>query len=500
MPRCSRTRGAPARSSEVLWRGGRVHGPGGGGLGRYTSLLAHRPFRSLLFAGALSFAAPSATLVVLVWSLATAYPPNLSANALGQFSALALSFLGLSATVPTLVSAIFSGTLADRMPRRRLMRWTNALGLVGTLGLMAVLYAQPSSPVALPGPPGFYLPLWVLLLFPLWALVTVGVTIFRPAFNASLPRVVSTAELGSANGLVYAVAIAFSVLGSLGAPLLIGPFGLGPSLVFAVGLFAATQLVLVGVTSKVDPPPTAVARRRRFLADAGDGYRYLWHRRELLEITVSALLINLFSAVAFVELALYVKVWLAADNALLVGGMLAGASLGAGLGSVLVGRLHFEKRAGRLLALLTVLQGAAVVVLAVSRSPWISVPDMFLFGVFPGMFTTIFLATIQATVPNEMLGRVLAADEVGSYSMVPFGQYTGGLITLYGGVQITYLAAGIGTIGVGLVMGLARRVRRFGFEPQEGPSMVEPPPGALGEVPIVDVAPDPAQRLASPTG
>lgn len=462
------------------------------GLGRYTSLLAHTPFRGLLFAGALSFAAPSATLVVLVWSLATAYPQGLAANAQGQYSALALSFLGLSATVPTLVSAVFSGTLADRMSRRRLMRLTNALALSGSLGLMAVLVLQPSAPVSLPGPSGFYLPLWVLLLYPLWALVTVGVTIFRPAFNASLPRVVSKAELGTANGLIYGVAIVFSVAGSLGAPLLIGPYGLGGALVFAVGLFAATQLVLVRLTSKVDPF-TPEPTRRRFLADAGEGYRYLWRRKELLEITLSALFINLFSAVAFVELALYVRVWLDLDNAVLVGAMLAGASLGAGLGSVLVGRIHFERRAGRLLALLTILQGGTVVLLAFSRTPWISLPDMFLFGVFPGMFTTIFLATIQATVPNEMLGRVLAADEVGSYSMVPFGQYTGGLLTLFGGVQLTYLAAGAGTVAVGFTMGLARRVRRFGFESAEGSVPVEPPPGAMGEVPIVDVGPDPPE-------
>ena len=383
------------------------------------------------------------------------------------------------------MSAVFSGTLADRLPRRRLMRLSNGLALAGTLGLMTVLLVRPADAVPLPGPTGFYLPLWVVLLFPLWALVTVGVTLFRPAFNASLPRVVSTAELGTANGLIYAVAIGFSVAGSLGAPLLIPPYGEGPALVFAAALFAATEAALFRVVARVDPQEGA-SRRRRFLTDATAGYRYLWRRRELFEITLSALAINLFSAVAFVELALYVKVWLDTDSALLVGGMLSGASLGAGLGSVLVSRLHFERRAGRFLALLTVLQGGTVVVLALSRNPWVSLPDMFLFGVFPGMFTTIFLATIQATVPNEMLGRVLAADEVGSYSMVPFGQYTGGLLTLLGGVQLAYLAAGIGTVAVGLGMGFARRVRRFGFEPQEAAQPIEPPPGAVGEVPVVD--------------
>ena len=101
-------------------------------------------------------------------------------------------------------------------------------------------------------------------------------------------------------------------------------------------------------------------------------------------------------------------------------------------------------------------------------------------------------------MPNDKLGRVLAADEVGSYSMVPFGQYAGGLITLYSNVQIAYLAAGVGTAAVGGFMSAAGGLRRLGFDPQEassGPSI--PPPGALVETPAIDPGPPPSEASSA---
>jgi hypothetical protein len=104
------------------------------------------------------------------------------------------------------------------------------------------------------------------------------------------------------------------------------------------------------------------------------------------------------------------------------------------------------------------------------------------------MYMTVFLATLQATVPNELLGRVLAADEVGSYAMVPFGQYFGGILTLtLGSAQTPFLIAGAGTIAVGLLMLTLRKLRSLGFEPHgaHATGTAEPPvptAGVPGEI------------------
>ncbi|HEV2231507.1 MAG TPA: MFS transporter [Thermoplasmata archaeon] len=428
----------------------------------YRELLGHGGFRPYLLAGAFSFAAPSTLVVILVWATAVAYPSG--SGEMVPFSALALALLGLSATVPTLAAAVVSGAIADRFDRRRLMQITNLTALLGTALLAVDLLMLPGTRIAFPGPSGFYLPLWMVIAFPLWAAVTTSATLFRPAFNAAIPTLLSTADLGRANGLIYGIATGASVAGSLLATGLITWASEGAAVAVPLGLFAVTGVAIAAFGL---PRPIVKARRTtRFSADLSGGYRYLWRNRALLQVTVASLLINFLSALAFVELGLYVRDWLGVGEAILLGAMTTGATAGSGLGTILAGRIRFEERAGRFLIVLTVLQGVAIFSLALSRSVLLSVPLMFLFGLFPGMGSTVFLATIQATVPNELLGRVLAADEVGSYALIPTGQYAGGLLTATAGVQAAYLAAGLGTVAIGGGMAAFRELRALGFRPR----------------------------------
>lgn len=445
----------------------------------YRTLFQNRRLRRFSWVGSLSYGAPAATVLILVWTIANApeYAGHLS------YSALSLALNGLAATVPTLGAALVSGTLADRIERRRLMRLTNGLAIVGLLGILGSLYFRPDAHIPLPGPAGYFLPMWMLLLFPSWAAVTAATTLFRPAYNATLPNLVPKSDLGSANGLIFALSIAVLIVASLGTTGLLELASSDQALavLFPLALLVGAQ----GYLRTIDPSP--VPRRSgpapSFLHDARKGYAYLWQRRELLEITVTALAINFLSTAAFVELGLYTTRSLGVSDAILYGAMVTGSSIGVAIGSLLMGRIHFERYAGRALALVTAGEGVSVLILGLSRTIWISLPDMVLFGVFPGMYMTVFLATIQATVPSELLGRVLAADEVGSYAMVPVGQYIGGILTIVlGSAQTPFLIAGFGTLLVAAIMFAFRRLRHLSFDPTHGePSLPpEPPPAAPG--------------------
>ncbi len=415
--------------------------------------------------------------------MAVAYPGEANAS---TFAALALSFLGLAGAIPTLVSAFFSGALADRYDRKQLMRWVNVLALLATVGIGATLAFQPSNAIPFPGASGFYLPLWVLLLFPLWAAVTVSSTLFRPAFNASVPRFASPSELGVANGLIYSSAAIFAV----GAQFTAGAVATGSTL--ALGLIVPFALLAVGQLClndlRIDLAPPKQSAYTSVSASAAEGFRYLWRHKALLEITISALVINFLGAMAFVELGLYVVDWLSLGAAIWVGIITAGATAGSALGTLLVGRISFERNAGRWMIGLTVLEGGMVAALAFTHSIWFAFPIVFAYGIVPGMFLTIFLSTIQATVPDETMGRVFAADEVGSYAMVPPGQFLGGLVTAAVGVGATFLLAGAGIILLGIVMlGLFGSLRRLSFHPRSGVPVASDSP--LGAANPVELAP-----------
>jgi MFS family permease len=403
-------------------------------------------------------------LVIMIFAITFAYPASDRAT----YAPLALAFLGLSSTIPTLVTAFFSGAIADRHDRGDLMRVINLVSLVAVAGGVADFVLLPAGHVPLPGPAGFYVPVWLLLTYPIWAAVVISSALFRPAYNSSLPRIVEPVLLGRANGLIYSTA----AVGSAAAVLLVGGLLTELPIAYAFGipflLYFATQAVLLLLDADLAVPRRG--RRRAVWAEARDGFVYLGRRRELLQITIAALLVNFLSAVALVELGLYVGLFLGLSAGIWYGAILAASTLGVALGFVLIPRLHFEPRAGKWVILLTSLMGVMLLSLGLVRSIWLALPIMFVYGMMPGMIQTVVLSTIQATVPDAMMGRVFSADEVGSYALVPVGQSTGGLLTLEVGVQGTYLLAG-GAIGVfGLLMASTfGALRRLGFQPHEEP-------------------------------
>jgi MFS family permease len=434
---------------------------------------------------------PTAALVVVAPTLLEAFPAGLPGRV--AFAALAVALLGLSATIPTLAAAVFSGTLADRVDRRRLMQWVNLLATLALVLADLVLLIRPAARIPLPGPTGFYLPVWGLLLFPLWAALTTAVTVFRPTFNASLPNLVSADELGVANGLIAGVTVAVAVGAWVSAGVLFDHWGPAVALMLPIALFVAAQYFLAVLAPSL-PRPKAPPKRA-FLEDAAEGYRYIARRRELLALTVGALAINFFTAVAFVELPLYVYRALGLD-ATFYGILLAGSSVGAGIGALGVNRLGFERRAGVMLALFAALQGLCVVAFGLQRSWEVAFAAMFCFGLFPGMFQTAFLASVQATVPSDRLGRVFAADEVGSFAMIPVGQYAGGLAVLALGLSPTYVYAGLGTIAVGAGLALVPSLRRFGFVPERHAPVPSEPARAVGSA---EPSPIPAGAFGRPS-
>ena len=398
--------------------------------------------------------------MVLLYCIALAYPPAQRET----YGALALAFLGLSSTLPTFASAFFSGALADRYDRASLMKTINLISLVAAAGLAADLVVLPSQRLALPGPAGFYLPLWVLLIYPGWAAVAASTTLFRPAFNASVPRLVPLAQLPSANGMIYAVAAVVSGAASIGVGVVLTFVAAAYALGVAFLLFFATQVALVFV--RTDLSVSRPSGSRSLAREAADGYVYLARRRGLLELTVTALVTNFLSAVALVELGLYVASWLNLSQGFWYGAIVGTSTIGVAVGFAVAPRLRFESRAGRAIMVFTLVMGLTILALGLVRSIWLALPIVFVYGLMPGMITTVFLSTIQATVPDQMMGRVFSADEVGSMALIPVGQWTGGLLTVSVGVQGTYLDAGGAIVLFGIVIAATfGSMRRLGYNP-----------------------------------
>ena len=71
---------------------------------------------------------------------------------------------------------------------------------------------------------------------------------------------------------------------------------------------------------------------------------------------------------------------------------------------------------------------------------------MGLFGLGGGFGNTTFFTGVQKTVPNELLGRYLSIDEVGSLAASPAGMMTGGILITVIGIGLDFAVASIGTV------------------------------------------------------
>jgi MFS family permease len=429
-------------------------------LSRYGMLFRQRSFLPFLTAGSLQFAAPSAVLVVLLYSVTFTYPADVRT----AYAALALAFLGLAATLPALAAAFFAGPLADRYDRGSIMRTVNLGSILATVGVVADLVYAPDTHIGVPGPAGFYLPLWLLLLYPAWAAIATTTALFRTPYNASVPRLVDTAELGLANGAINATAAGTLTAATLSVGVLLTIWSAVYALGVAFVLFFATQVALLLIDA--DFSVTRRAARRSVWAEAREGYDFLLRRRGLFELTILGLVVSFLGALAMVELALYIENWLTLSSGVWYGALTAASTAGVAVGFLAISHLRFEHRAGRIVILLTFVMGAALVTLVLVHSVWLAIPILFAYGAMSGMIVNIILSTIQATVPDEMMGRVFSADEVGSFALIPVGQFAGGLLVLAVHVQGTYFLAG-GTIVVFAFVMLTffGALRRLAYEP-----------------------------------
>jgi hypothetical protein len=84
-------------------------------------------------------------------------------------------------------------------------------------------------------------------------------------------------------------------------------------------------------------------------------------------------------------------------------------------------------------------------------------------GVCLGLLNTTFYSTMQLVVPNEILGRVLSVDDVGSYAAVPVGQIVAGLLISMSGIVFNYLVAGVGVLLTVSVMFFLKDLRNFRY-------------------------------------
>ena len=327
----------------------------------------------------------SAFGVLAAWRLAPGSPAEA-----GMLAMLA----GAVFIAPFLLFSGASGTLADRIDKAKVARWTKLAEI----------------PAVAAGAAGLALEDTVLLLASLF-LLGLHSTVFGPVKYALLPQHLPAAELVRGNALVEAGTFLAILLGTvLGSALVLAPGGV-PAIA-AIGLSAAGAGAVAAWMIPPAPPAQGQATPRpRLLADTFAVLRIAAADRVQFGAILALSWFWAFGAAIVAGLPVLARG--AGGDEGLVSAMLAAFAIGVGGGSLLASLLARDE------APLRVVAPSAIAMAAFAIDLWLhaGTPARLLAGllglaVAGGAFSLPLYASLQRRCPPHQRARVIAANNV----------------------------------------------------------------------------------------
>jgi len=324
----------------------------------------------------------------------------------------ALGLIGLAEAIPFISVALYSGHVADRYNRKRIMITFSILFLLGSMMLLAFSLESFKTILALG--------VWPIFL-------VVGLTgivraFLYPSTIALMAQIVPRhlyANSSTWNSTVWHIA---AISGPALGGIIYGFLGVKAAYLFVLG-FVVLALTLLSFV-KPYPKPSLLASetiRQRLT----EGLRFVF-RNQILLGTMS---LDMF-AVLFGGAVAMLPVF--AAEILFVGpqglGFLRAAPMaGAVVMSLWLAHHPPEARAGRWLFLSVAGFGLSIICFALSRNFYLSLTILFLSGMFDNISVIIRATTLQLLTPDEMRGRVASVNSIFIGSSNEIGSFESGL-------------------------------------------------------------------------
>ena len=340
----------------------------------------------------------------------------------------ALALVGVAWSLPQVVLVLASGALSDRIERRRLMIAGDAIRFlaIGTLGLLSI-----TGQVTIP------------IILGLVVLYGVGMAVFQPAFHAITPAIVPADLLVQANSLAQLVRpFAMTLVGPLVGGMIVAWAGPGTAFLVDAATFAfSASMILAMRTRRGD---RGDEESTSFLADVGEGLRYVRRQRWLL-IAMLAATVSLLAVWGPWETLVPIVVRNDLGSRASALGLVFGAG---GVGSVITAatfgqRGLLPKRPVTAMYLAWSLGMLGTAGFGLVTSVW---QAMVVALVTEGSITylvVIWVTLVQRLVPDRLLGRVFSLDWMISTLGVPLSFAITGPTAEAIGHDATLIAAGV---------------------------------------------------------
>jgi MFS family permease len=384
-------------------------------------LRASPPFRRLWIGQALSRLGGQMTLVTVmfqVWQMtgSTAWT----------------GAVGLAQAIPLVVLGLFAGSVVDRVDRRKFYLITTSGQAVCSL-LLAVQGFLGHFPTA-----------GVLLLVAVQSCFFAG---SGPASRTFIPRLLPKQQLAAGLALNRISFQGAMLIGPALGGLIVGRLGVGgcylvDALTFAAAIYGAWGLPQM---SPGDEPA------RPGLLGALDGLAFLLRT----PVIRGALLTDLATTVLSMPISLFplINAERFGNNPRTLGLFLTAIAVGGVAASLFSGTFTRLSRPGLVMLGGSATWGAALTLFGLSPGPWVGLAFLVLAGAADTVSVVSRSAIVQMHTPNELLGRVGAAEQIVGQAGPDIGNMRGGLVADATSGMTALVSGGLLCIGAVALVG-----------------------------------------------
>ncbi|MGW8971000.1 MFS transporter [Streptomyces platensis] len=361
-----------------------------------TPLRRSAPFRRLWLGQALSRLGGHMTLVTVMFQVWQTTHSTVWTGA-----------VGLAQAVPLIVLGLFVGSVVDRVDRRKfyLIMTTGQAGCVLLLALQGLVGQFPTPAV--------------LLLVAVESCFTAG---SAPVSRTFIPRLLPEQQLAAGLALNRISFQSAMLMGPALGGLILGRLGVGgcyliDALTFAAAFYGAFGLPRM---SPGDEPA------RPGLRGVADGLAFLVRT----PVIRGALLTDLAATVLSMPVSLFPQVNAErfGDSPRTLGLFLTAVAVGGVAASLFAGSFTRRSRPGLVMLAGSAAWGAALALFGLSADPWAGLAFLALAGAADTVSVVSRSTLVQLHTPDELLGRVSAAEQIVGQAGPDLGNLRGGLV------------------------------------------------------------------------
>jgi MFS family permease len=386
----------------------------GGGISHAWRALRHRNFRLFFSGQSISLIGTWMTRIATSW---------LVYRLTG--SALLLGLVGFMGQIPTFLLAPFAGVCVDRLDRRQVLLWTQALAAVQSL-LLAGLTLSKRITIG-----------EILILSAFQGLINAFDMPGRQAFLVQM--VEDRKDLGNAIAINSSMVNLARLVGPSLAGLVIAAFGEGYC--FAIDGVSYFAVIASLALMQIKPLPGRGADASSMWTQLKEGWTYVSSFAPVRTILL------LFALVSLMGMPFVVLMPIFASQVLHGGPHTLGLLMGASGVGALVSALSLAVRKtvlglGRMIPIAAASFGAGLVLFGLSHVMWFSMLMMLVvgFGMMQGMAASNTI--VQTLVPEDRRGRVMSYYTMAFVGMAPFGSLLAGSLAHWLGAPRTVMITG----------------------------------------------------------